>query len=122
MRILALFLLLAGCSPEAPEPPTERLLYAGEGRDRLCIAGNRGGFIIYGEGNANCSARGRIEQSAGRLVLTPDGDADCRIEAKLSGDRLAVGTRSAACAFYCGPGADYSGKGLAMNASATRRS
>ena len=34
MRIIALVLLLTACSPEGAEPPTERLAYAGEGRDR----------------------------------------------------------------------------------------
>ena len=119
MRILALALLLAACSPEAAGPSTEHLLYAGEGRDRLCIAGQRGGFIIYGDGNANCSARGRIERSGDRLVLIPDGDPDCRIEAKLREDALALGPRSNACAYYCGPGADFAGRGLARNASAS---
>lgn len=119
MRILPLAFLLAACSPEAAKPPAERLLYAGEGRDRLCVSGGRGGLIVYGEEDANCSARGRIERSAGRLVLIPDSDSDCRIEAKLDGERIGLGARSAACAYYCGPGADYAGKGLARNDSAS---
>jgi hypothetical protein len=119
MRILVPVLLLAACSPEAPEEPTERQLYAGEGRDRLCVAGQRGGFITYGAGDANCSARGRIERTGDQLALNPDGDSDCRIEAKVSGDRVALGARSAACAYYCGPGADYTGKGFAESASAS---
>ena len=119
MRFLLSVLLLAACAPEAAEPPAERLLYAGEGRDRLCVAGQRGGFITYGDGDANCSARGRIERSGDRLALLPDGDSECRIEAKLDGDRLGLGARSAACAYYCGPGADYTGKGLAVSTSAS---
>ena len=119
MRILAfIFLLAAGCSPDVPAPPAERQLYA-EGRDRLCLAGERGGLIVYGEGDANCSARGRVERSGDRLVLVPDGDPDCRMEAKLEGDRLALGARAKACAYYCGPGADYAGRALTKNASAS---
>lgn len=113
------FLLLSACSPEAADPPAERLLYAGQGRDRLCVAAPRGGFVVYGQGNANCSARGRIERSGDRLVLIPDGDPDCRIEARLSGGRLAFGPRADACAYYCGPGADYAGKVLAKSATAS---
>ena len=119
MRILAPVLLLAACSPEAAQPTPERQLYASEGRDRLCLAGERGGFITYGDGDANCSARGRIERAGDRLTLIPDGDSECRIEAKISGDRLALGARAAACAYYCGPGADFAGKGLAKSASAS---
>jgi hypothetical protein len=119
MRVLTLVLLLPACSPETAEPPAERLFYAGEGRDRFCAEGQRGGFIIYGDADANCSARGRVERSADRFVLIPDGDADCRIEARLSGDRLAFGARSDACAYYCGPGADYAGKALTRQASAS---
>lgn len=119
MRALALVLLLAACSPQAPEPPGERLLYAGEGRDRLCMAGQRGGFIAYGDGDANCSARGRFERTGDRLLLIPDGDSDCRIEGALEGGRLTLGARSDACAFYCGPGADYAGKAFKQSASAS---
>jgi hypothetical protein len=119
MRILAAVLVLTACSPEAAGPPAERQLYAGEGRDRLCIAGQRGGFVTYGEGDSNCSARGRVERSAGRLALLPDGDPDCRIEARLEADRLMFGGRSGACAYYCGPGADYAGTMLAKNPAAS---
>jgi hypothetical protein len=119
MRILVLVLLLAACAPEATEPPAERLLYAGQGRDRLCLTGLRGGFITYGDGDANCSARGKVERTADRLALIPDGDSDCRIEAKLDGDSLAFGARATACAYYCGPGADYAGKQLARNDAAS---
>jgi hypothetical protein len=119
MRILPLTLLIAACSPEATEPPTTRMLYAGEGRDRLCVSGGRGGLIVYGDGDVNCSARGSIERSADRLVLIPDGDSDCRIEGKIVGDRLSLGAGSEACAYYCGPGTDYAGNALARNDSAS---
>ena len=111
--------MLAACSPEPAKPPTEKLLYAGEGRDRVCVAGERGGIIVYGEKDANCTARGRIERSGDRLILTPDGDPDCRIDGKVDGDRLSLGPRADACAYYCGPGADFAGKVLARNAAAS---
>lgn len=119
MRCLPLLFLLAACSDQAPEPSSERLLYAGEGRDRLCIAGQRGGLIVYGEGDANCSARGQVERPAGRLVLVPDGDSDCRIAARLDGDRLSFEASAAACAYYCGPGASWSGKVLRASPDAS---
>ncbi len=119
MRILALIPLLAACSPEPAEPQTERQLYAGEARDRLCIVGERGGFITYGDGDANCSARGRVEKAGGRLLLIPDGDPDCRIEASLSGDRLTFGALAPACAYYCGPGATFADRSLTKSTSAS---
>ena len=119
MRVLVLVPLLAACSPQAPEPPAERLLYAGEGRDRLCLVGERGGLITYGDGDANCSARGRIERTGERLLLIPDGDPDCRIEASLTGDRLTLGARTDACAYYCGPGADFAGKSFSRDGTAS---
>jgi len=114
-----LLLVLAACSPQAAKPPAEQLIYAGGSRDRLCLAGERGGFIVYGEGDANCTARGRVDRTGDRLVLTPDGDPDCRIEAKLDGNRLTLGARAEACDYYCGPGADFVGKWLTRNASAS---
>ena len=39
----------------------------------------RAGFIVYGEGDANCSASGRIEQAGAGWALVPTGDAECRI-------------------------------------------
>ena len=77
----SVLLLLTACSPEATQPPAERLLYSGAGRDRLCIAGQRGGLIIYGKDDANCSVRGQVSRTGEQaLVLTPAGDADCRID------------------------------------------
>jgi hypothetical protein len=120
MRILALVLLLAACSPAAPEPDAERLLYAGEGRDRLCMAGDRIGFIAYGEGDANCSVRGRVNRAGEQLLtITPDGDEDCRIELRQEGESLRLGKVAAACAYYCGPGANFEGMVFTENASAS---
>lgn len=120
MRILLLVLALAACSPEAPPPVPERALYAAQGRDRLCVDGDRAGFVTYGDGDANCSVRGRIERAGGgRLAIIPDGDGDCRIEAVSQSGQIRLADRKAACAFYCGPGADFAGKAFAKSTSAS---
>src|SRR4051812_33100948 len=75
MRILAIVLLLGACSPQPPQPKPERVLYAGQGRERLCTDGKRAGFIVYGDGDGNCAATGRIERGS----FIPAGDEDCKI-------------------------------------------
>ena len=120
MRFLPFALLLAACSPETPESSPERSLYAGLGLDRLCIAGNRVGFISYGEGDTNCSVRGRIERSGeGLLTIIPDGDAECRITAEERPGSIRLGKAEAACAYYCGPGSSFAGKAFTESASAS---
>ena len=116
---MPLLLLLASCSQEASDTPPERALYAGNGRDRLCMAGDRIGFIAFGEGDSNCSVRGRVERTDGRMIIRPDGDEDCRIDASQDGDRLLLGDRTAACAYYCGPGVNYSAREFTRQPSAT---
>ena len=119
MRPLLLALLLAACSPQVPDQPPERSLYAGEGRDRLCLAGNRAGFIVYGTGDANCSARGRLERQGAIGSFVPDGDEDCRIALSFADETVKFDTGQAACAYYCGPGADFAGKGFTRSDSAS---
>ena len=113
LRALPILLLLAACSPEQP---TRTSKVWANGRDGLCLAGEgdafRAGVIAYGEGNANCSLAGSAAREGERLVITPRGEGACRVEIILKGDTAVIGSRSPACAYYCGPGADYSGRTL----------
>ena len=112
--IFALALLLAACSQEPSQPSLTSGTFAGEGRDRLCIAGeggaHRAGLIAYGAGDANCSAAGAVEPAGGGWVLVPRGEGECRIPLQIEGNRVRVGDAPAACSYYCGPGASLSGK------------
>ncbi len=120
MRALPLVLLLSACSSQVPEEPAGHALYAGDGRDRLCRAGERVGFITYGEGDANCSVRGRAVRAGEQIrAIIPDGDGDCRIELQTQGETLRLGKVAPACAYYCGPGASFEGKTFTENASAS---
>ena len=119
MRFWPVFLLLAACSPEPPPPTPERAIYAGQGRDRLCVEGDRAGFVTYGAGEANCSARGRIERAGATASFRPDGDEDCRIAVTISGDRASLGPGQPSCSYYCGPGATFGGKSFSRDASAS---
>jgi hypothetical protein len=111
--ILPAILLLTACSDQAATPSIVGL-FAGEGRDVLCIAGpagqQRGAFIAYGDGNNNCSARGRVEAEGAGWALVPSGEGECRIPFSMSGDRIALGAGHPSCSYYCGPRADYAGK------------
>mgnify|MGYP003579961820 CR=1 FL=1 len=112
--ILPCALLLTACSQQPAEPSLTPGTFAGEGRDRLCIAGEpgnyRGGLIAYGAGDANCSASGRIEAGEGQLALVPRGEGDCRIPLSVEGNVVRIGKVPAACSYYCGPGPALEGK------------
>ena len=88
-------------------------LFAGEGRNALCIAGAagdlRGGFIVYGSGNENCSARGRIVDDGAGFALVPQGEGDCRIPLTQDAAGVTLGNSPASCSYYCGPGATFDG-------------
>ena len=88
--------------------------FAGEGRDRLCIAGEpgnyRGGFIAFGDGDVNCSASGRIEAAGAGFALVPRGEGGCRMPLTVDGNVVRLGEVPAACSYYCGPGATMAGK------------
>ena len=107
-------LMLAACSQQPADSPIPAGTYAGEGRDRLCIAGEadslRAGLIAYGPGDANCSAAGRLEQAGAAWALVPRGEGECRIPLEIDGNVVRVGQPPAACAYYCGPGANMTGK------------
>lgn len=112
--ILPLPLLLAACSQQPAEPSLTTGTFAGEGRDRLCLAGEpgsyRGGFIAFGEGDVNCSASGRIEIQGNQVALVPRGEGNCRIPLIIEGNIVRIGQVPDACSYYCGPGATMAGK------------
>ena len=113
-RYLPLVMMLAACSQEEAGPSLTSGTFAGEGRDRLCIAGEAGnyraGLIAYAEGDINCSASGRIDTQGGQLALVPRGETACRIPLSIGGNTVRIGEVPASCAYYCGPGASLNGK------------
>ena len=112
--IIPVALLLASCSQQAENPSIPVGTYAGQGRDRLCIAGEggnyRAGLIAFGQGNTNCAASGRVMAEGGRYVLIPRGEGPCRIPLEIENNVVRVGQPPVACSYYCGPGADMAGK------------
>lgn len=113
--ILPLSLFLAACSQEPAQPTPAAGTFAGDGRDRLCIAGERGsyraGLIAYApSGDSNCSASGKLEQTGASWALVPKGEGDCRIPLEIEGNLVRVGQAPGACGYYCGPGASLAGK------------
>lgn len=84
------------------------------------MAGDRVGFIAYGENDSNCSVRGRLNRAGEQLLtIIPDGDEDCRIEVREEGGSLRLGKVAPACAYYCGPGASFEGKSFTESTSAS---
>lgn len=109
-------LLLAGCS-EGVDPGDALVgVYRGSDRDALCIAREgealEVGLITYGDGDMNCSLNGRAEIRGVGLVVTPRGDSECSVEMQVANGVVSLGRRAAACAYYCGPGANFSGREL----------
>ena len=105
---------LAACSQEPAPLILATGTFAGDGRDRLCIAGKAGayraGLISYGPGDNNCSASGRLEKAGEEWALVPAGEGDCRISLAMNGNVIRIGQIPAACRYYCGPGAFMAGK------------
>ena len=112
--IFALAMLLAACSQQPAAPDLTGGTFAGEGRDRLCIAGEgdafRAGLIVYGAGDENCSASGSLKRSGSGWALVPKGEGDCRITLEIDGNLVRIGQPPPSCAYYCGNGATMAGK------------
>jgi hypothetical protein len=111
-------LLLGGCGAPAVEPQDEANQSYRAGRDGLCLGQSRAGLITYGQGNVNCSVAGTATRNGNSVSLIPSGDRNCRIAVQIAGDTAVIGPRSPACAYYCGPGADFAGRSLTRSASA----
>lgn len=113
-------LLLAACGEAQPQdnaaapaasaaPASAMTVYAGAGRDRLCLdrRAGRAGFIAYGAGSdVNCSVRGRLTDPN---TIRPDGDSSCAIRLSEDGGVIRLVGDGTACAYYCGPGASFDG-------------
>lgn len=120
VRIFGVFsvLLAAACSPE----PQQVAQSWRNGRDGLCLAGEEGslraGLIAYGTGDVNCSLAGKAERAGDKLTIAPAGDSRCRVEVMLAGDQARIGPLNRTCAYYCGPGADFSNRVLQQSPAA----
>ena len=125
MRFLVCLLYLAGaaCSQQPAETSLVTGIFAGQGRDRLCIAGEEGayraGLIVFGKGDVNCSAAGRLEREGSNWTLVPKGEGPCRIPLTVEGNGVKLGQPPAACSYYCGPGASMAGESFGLAAQAS---
>jgi hypothetical protein len=109
-------LLLAACSRGVDPGDALIGVYRGQDRDALCIAregdGLKAGVVTYGSGALNCSLAGRAEVRGKSLFITPRGDSECSVDIRVIDGVATLGPRTQACAYYCGPGADFAGREL----------
>jgi hypothetical protein len=110
-----LALSLSACRQAEPTPSareTNLTFFAGEGRDRLCLAENGGpaGFITFAEGSdANCTVRGSWSPS-GPQAIKPNGDQSCSFVFNKDERSITLIGGGPGCAYYCGPGATFANK------------
>jgi hypothetical protein len=117
MRIACLVaLLLSACSRGADPGSAVVGVYRDPDRDGLCIAregqGFKAGLITYGDGDTNCSLNGSAEFRGDTLIVTPRGDFACFVEIRITNGVARIAEQTKACAYYCGPEADYAGREL----------
>jgi hypothetical protein len=124
--LVPLLLVTGACGQSEPDvAPPEAVegassSYAGAGRDRMCLISGRpdGGLITFAAtGDANCSLRFTTSYKSGSTstgTLAAANDPSCTIPfTRATGGKFALGAPSAACAYYCGPGASLEGKTFA---------
>ncbi len=117
-------LLLAACSPGEPAASGAPAgVFIGTGRNALCIAGvgsaQRAGLIVYGDGDANCSASGKLIPAGGAFELVPAGEGDCRISLDVTNNSVTIGAVPRACDYYCGGAIAIVGTSFARAQAAT---
>lgn len=121
--IILLALTATACAKEEQTGPALATgVLAGMGRNALCIAGTAGqqraGFIVFGQGDQNCSARGRLEANGAKWALVPDGEGECRIPLEVTGDQVELGAANPSCGYYCGDGVSFSGASFTRSGDA----
>ncbi len=114
---------IAGSAPSAaPVPgasPTDLTgLYekqSGETANQLCMVAKgpdkaRFGLVVWGSNLHSCSGAGEAARNGDRLVLTMDGESECRIEAALKDGVVTLASPApAGCSYYCGARARFDG-------------
>jgi hypothetical protein len=120
LALIPLLLMTGSCRQEAaviePEAQQESAaavtVYAGNGRDRLCLAeqGGTASFITFAaSGDTNCTVRGSWPAS-GPQAIKPNEDRSCTILFNKDGQSVRLLSGGPGCAYYCGPGASFEAK------------
>ncbi len=96
-----------GATAATPRAEAGAIVFGAGARDRLCLKGDQAAFITYAAASdSNCTLRG----SASETSIRPDGDTACSVPLTRAGDRVTLSAAGPGCAYYCGPGASFSGK------------
>jgi hypothetical protein len=117
-QLLALIALVAvAACDRIPDNSQLAGIYAGQGRDGLCIVAPLGseklgvGIVTYGVGNNNCTLTGELRSADDKVTVYADHDDACHFELRQANGALILPQEiPAACSYYCGPGASLAGK------------
>jgi len=123
-----LILLLAACSDQASQQPADLSVdtgtYAGQGRDRLCLAKSAQtwtiGVVTYGGGDFNCTFRGKVRTAEHGMLAEAAADPACKLVITPDGSTLRIEVPDKkACEYYCGPGATLADRSFKHDNAAT---
>ena len=126
--VLPILLLLSACSKSTQQPDQPEAvatgLFAGKGRDRLCIAngtsGSHVGIVTYGDGDNNCTLKGKVTQAEHGMLVEAVGDPACKLLVESDGETLIVRMPDPkACDYYCAPGATMDDRSFKSDPSAS---
>ena len=126
---LPIFFLLLACSEQSSQPPDQPEavatgVFAGKGRDRLCIAneasGSHVGIVTYGDGDNSCTLKGNVTQAEHGMLVEAMGDPACKLLVESNGETLISRVPDPkACEYYCGPGATMADRSFRRDSSAS---
>jgi len=127
IEIAIVALIAASACDRIPDNSQLKGVYAGQGRDALCLVAPMGseklgaGIVTYGSGDNNCTLTGEVRTAEGAIAFYADHDDACHFALNQESEALVLPQQiPASCSYYCGPGASLAGKRFEKREGASR--